>query len=399
MLIEQIAVPGTRSMLQSCGKSTARQEEVSAPRQNSHSDPKQTLPRLRRKGYKRSGDYQHFLYFHIHRRYYFIKGIYPFRSCPSAFRPQRHQAEGWYLYGAVHLLAALFPGAAQPQGRGLGIAPGQGDLAVLAASAIEAHDPALAVLAGLEAAHLHLVRRYGQAWHGRWFLAAGRRDQQGLAVAVAETGRLRQIIAAMRPQGEAERHRTFLVGAIIGAPVVVHRPHVECLRRLHRLAPHRRIGLGIEERGGDAAHLDERRVEGGPGDTVVLIRHFDPASDTEPVLAGAGYEVLVGAHPGEGNIYPYLATRHGEGEGDVDALLAGVVMVIVAGRMRGALLSTTLVSSTRSRPATRRTSRCRWRQPGASLSMARVAISGPCSFTVMVTWPLRLASAALLPMR
>ena len=115
-----------------------------------------------------------------------------------------------------------------------------------------------------------VARRCGAAaGHGHQRLAEAGGESRRLGVAAG---------AAMRTQHEAEHDRAFLVGAVVGAPVVVHRPRVELLRRLDLLAPDVGIGLRVEQRRGDAADLHQRRVERDPGHAEVGVGHVGPAA-------------------------------------------------------------------------------------------------------------------------
>ncbi len=75
----------------------------------------------------------------------------------------------------------------------------------------------------------------------------------------------------VRSQDETEPGWTFLVGPVIGTPMVVHGPRIKRLRALDLFAPNFRVGLGIEQRRGDSADFDQGRVQCHPGNSHLIV--------------------------------------------------------------------------------------------------------------------------------
>ena len=125
----------------------------------------------------------------------------------------------------------------------------------------------------------------------------------------------------MRPQQVAEHRGTFLLGAIVGVPVIVHRPRVDGLRRFQMIQPGGRIGQGTDQIGRDPAHFDQRRVGRQPGDAPLVVRDIHPPLHGEPVLARTRDLVGFRTHDAPRHIHPHDAVGHVETEAEVDAFL------------------------------------------------------------------------------
>src|ERR1700730_6860671 len=93
----------------------------------------------------------------------------------------------------------------------------------------DAHDPGLAVIAGLQlgqssARRLDLEHRWGDK-----LMIDGRTYQKRLREPRRKAARRADIFALVSAQGIAESHRSGLICEIVCSPMVVHHPGVEGL--------------------------------------------------------------------------------------------------------------------------------------------------------------------------